>query len=200
MADLRLLMRTTAAPVCVLSLLLSGCVPIPHLLRMQEIHGRVVDGETGAALSDAEVFATYKVMSNTRYGGAHSAISSWTPTDAEGRFHFEKGWEWVSVLWPGSWLAEVPFFKVFHKDYGLARWDFYRDEKEGRGKGRDDYLVRGMASPYLPDLGDLTIYVWESTLKAQQTDPGPDGGYHMDCVGLTAAGCDRLQQVRRLQE
>ena len=144
---------------------------------------------------DAEVFVTYEVMS-ARYGGAHNAISRWMSTDAEGRFHFEKGWEWVSVLWPGSWLAEAPFFRVFHKDYGLARWDFYRDEKEARGKGADDYWVRGIASPYLPDLGALTIYVWESTLKAQQTDPGPEGGYHMDCVGLTAAGCARLNRVR----
>ena len=187
-------MRAAAALVCALSLLLSGCVPIPHLLHMHEIHGRVVDAETGTAVGGAEVFATYEVMSNSRYGGAHSATSRWMTTDAEGRFHFERGWEWVSVLWPSDWLAEVPFFRVFHRDYGLARWDFYRDQKEAERQGRDDYLVRGRASPYVPDLRDLTIYVWESTGEAE------DPVFPFSCVRLTHAGCDQLYRVWRLQK
>ena len=181
MADLRLLARITVGLGFISCLALVGCIGIPRLLRMHEIHGRVVDAGTGVAVAGAEVFVTYHIESGTEWGGG-PAVSRWTTTNAEGRFDFDEESDWVSVPWPGSWLAsESPGFSIYHRDYGMAQYDC-----EGGP----------LSGPRTPNWQDLTIYVRESPWKKSDTDPSSSRGI---CWGLTTAGCNRLHRVRRLQ-
>ncbi len=87
------------------------------VLRLDEVRGRVVDRDDGAAIADALVLEVYV------RGGPSDAVRDelhgrTTRSDERGRFHFAAA---TAAVAPGLGEVHGPRLAFFHADYGFVR-------------------------------------------------------------------------------
>jgi len=143
-----------AAPI-VLGLLVAGCLPSPGPFRLEAVDGRVVDLDSGAPVSGAEIVESYR---GATLPGASQPVyhARWTTSDADGRFHFAAA---MSPS-PRMWALETydPVYVFFHPRYGLQR---------GRAAENGDVLLRASLARKEQAFADLRPFC-----RGELDDPG----------------------------
>lgn len=106
------------APLVLLALAATACVPSPGPFVLTAASGRVVDADSGEPVAEALVLEWY------RGGGVSDAArpvyhSRWTWTGADGRFELPRR----ASPSPRMWLLRTygPSYDFYHPRYGLVR-------------------------------------------------------------------------------
>ena len=159
-----------AVIVMIALLTFPGCVLAPPFYWAEEIHGRVVDADTGAPIEGAVIMANWKLAAGGYgHGGSfHSIVIEETRTDSKGGFSFGK---WGPTMRPAyqalDYAPEIVIFKRGY-DYDVCENQIFSNSSVRRSECSDrEFRLKQFRGDATNRLRTLNSVLMVSALQPQ---------------------------------